>query len=265
MQGNTGGCGPSNECLACERRGLLTEAGLLVRPGRGGGRALDEGGGVSAHGGVGGGARGTGSGRRTKGDWDSDHTGTHSGDGRMLNKRRAIFWLLDVLTVARAQPQHLPSSSLPPRPPRPPQASPPGPASTPCSLVRDLLVVPTARQLPSAIAKANMSGRVQKQSMSELKLRRLTEHNQRLREDLARPRIRVSEASRRYAPAHSLLPPTPGPHPGVCHSLINYCKSTPDHLVSTSPDIVYHFMLLETWAVQRCCISCWSHSRNRVG
>ncbi|CDO70022.1 hypothetical protein BN946_scf184354.g24 [Trametes cinnabarina] len=54
-----------------------------------------------------------------------------------------------------------------------------------------------------------MSGRVQKQSMSELKLRRLTEHNQRLREDLARPRIRVSEASK---------------------SLINYCKSTPDHL-----------------------------------
>ncbi|KAH9900841.1 G-protein gamma subunit [Trametes coccinea BRFM310] len=55
-----------------------------------------------------------------------------------------------------------------------------------------------------------MSGRVQKQSMSELKLRRLTEHNQRLREDLARPRIRVSEASK---------------------SLINYCKSTPDHLI----------------------------------
>lgn len=34
--------------------------------------------------------------------------------------------------------------------------------------------------------------------MSELKLRRLTEHNQRLREDLARPRVRVSEASQRY-------------------------------------------------------------------
>lgn len=33
--------------------------------------------------------------------------------------------------------------------------------------------------------------------MSELKLRRLTEHNQRLRDDLARPRIRVSEASAR--------------------------------------------------------------------
>lgn len=35
------------------------------------------------------------------------------------------------------------------------------------------------------------------QPMSELKLRRLTEHNQRLREDLARPRVRVSEASAR--------------------------------------------------------------------
>lgn len=36
------------------------------------------------------------------------------------------------------------------------------------------------------------------QSMSELKLRRLAEHNQRLKEDLARPRVRVSEASSRY-------------------------------------------------------------------
>ena len=42
---------------------------------------------------------------------------------------------------------------------------------------------------------ARGSGR---QSMSELKLRRLLEHNQRLREDLARPRLRVSEASARY-------------------------------------------------------------------
>jgi hypothetical protein len=33
--------------------------------------------------------------------------------------------------------------------------------------------------------------------MSELKLRRVIEHNQRLREDLARPRVRVSEASAR--------------------------------------------------------------------
>ncbi|KAF7311461.1 G-protein gamma subunit [Mycena kentingensis (nom. inval.)] len=55
-----------------------------------------------------------------------------------------------------------------------------------------------------------MNSRPHKQSMSELKLRRLTEHNQRLREDLARPRVRVSEASA---------------------SLIRYCKTTKDHLV----------------------------------
>ncbi|KAH9900837.1 G-protein gamma subunit [Cubamyces lactineus] len=55
-----------------------------------------------------------------------------------------------------------------------------------------------------------MNSRPHKQSMSELKLRRLTEHNQRLREDLARPRIRVSEASA---------------------SLIRYCKTTRDPLV----------------------------------
>lgn len=53
-----------------------------------------------------------------------------------------------------------------------------------------------------------------KQSMSELKLRRLLEHNQRLRDDLARPRIRVSEASA---------------------SLIRYCKTTKDHLVRIYP------------------------------
>lgn len=44
--------------------------------------------------------------------------------------------------------------------------------------------------------------------MSELKLRRLTEHNQRLREDLARPRIRVSEASARCLSHDSLRRPT---------------------------------------------------------
>lgn len=43
-----------------------------------------------------------------------------------------------------------------------------------------------------------MNARPQKQSMSELKFRRLVEHNQRLKEDLNRPRIRVSEASTRY-------------------------------------------------------------------
>ncbi|KAI0797552.1 G-protein gamma subunit [Abortiporus biennis] len=58
-----------------------------------------------------------------------------------------------------------------------------------------------------------MSGRPQKQSMSELKYRRLVEHNQRLKDDLMRPRIRVSEASA---------------------SLIRYCKTTKDALVLPS-------------------------------
>lgn len=35
-------------------------------------------------------------------------------------------------------------------------------------------------------------------SMSELRYRRVLEHNQQLREDLARPRIRISEASSGY-------------------------------------------------------------------
>lgn len=38
-----------------------------------------------------------------------------------------------------------------------------------------------------------------KQSMADLKLRRLTELNNRLREDLERERIPVSQAARRYA------------------------------------------------------------------
>ncbi|PWN88725.1 putative guanine nucleotide-binding protein gamma subunit [Acaromyces ingoldii] len=52
--------------------------------------------------------------------------------------------------------------------------------------------------------------RPHQQSMSEMKLRRLTEHNARLREDLDRPRVRVSEAS---------------------SSLIRFTKSTRDYLV----------------------------------
>lgn len=72
-----------------------------------------------------------------------------------------------------------------------------------------------------------MNTRSGRQSMSELKLRRLIEHNQRLREDLARPRMRVSEASARYiAPLRPLFS---GSWP-FC-SLIRYCKTTKDHLV----------------------------------
>jgi guanine nucleotide-binding protein subunit gamma len=62
-----------------------------------------------------------------------------------------------------------------------------------------------------------MNARPHKQSMSELKLRRLTEHNQRLREDLARPRMRVSEASSRCVRARlfprRLSPTRPQPDP----------------------------------------------------
>ncbi|KAK1922664.1 G-protein gamma subunit [Papiliotrema laurentii] len=52
--------------------------------------------------------------------------------------------------------------------------------------------------------------RPHKQTMQELKLRRLAEHNARLREDLARPRQRVSDASK---------------------SLIDYCASKRDPLL----------------------------------
>jgi len=40
--------------------------------------------------------------------------------------------------------------------------------------------------------------REKKQTMAELKLRRLTELNIRLREDLDRPRVKVSEAAQKY-------------------------------------------------------------------
>ncbi|KAI5279726.1 Guanine nucleotide-binding protein subunit gamma [Ascosphaera aggregata] len=52
--------------------------------------------------------------------------------------------------------------------------------------------------------------RDKKQSMHELKLRRLNELNVRLKEDLDRPRVKVAEAS---------------------VSLINYCNATRDYMV----------------------------------
>ncbi|ODO06090.1 guanine nucleotide-binding protein subunit gamma [Cryptococcus wingfieldii CBS 7118] len=61
----------------------------------------------------------------------------------------------------------------------------------------------------NGISPANLS-RPHKTTMSELKLRRLKEHNTRLREDLARPRVRVSEAS---------------------VSLIKHCSSTKDPIL----------------------------------
>ncbi|KAK6355226.1 hypothetical protein TWF696_004340 [Orbilia brochopaga] len=59
-------------------------------------------------------------------------------------------------------------------------------------------------------AGAREPAREKKGSMQELKLRRLTELNARLREDLERPRVKVSEA---------------------CQSMINYTKTTKDFMV----------------------------------
>lgn len=96
------------------------------------------------------------------------------------------------------------------------------------SVIHSPLSLTSLFALPSlfqSFSTSPMSSRP-KQSMSELKLRRLLEHNQRLREDLGRPRIRVSEASA---------------------SLIRYCKTTTDHLVSLSlffpsqSDHLHHF------------------------
>ncbi|KAI4277891.1 MAG: hypothetical protein LQ337_001437 [Flavoplaca oasis] len=58
--------------------------------------------------------------------------------------------------------------------------------------------------------RAGGDARNKKQSMADLKLRRLNELNSRLKEDLERPRIKVSEASM---------------------SLIQYCQNTRDFMV----------------------------------
>ena len=50
---------------------------------------------------------------------------------------------------------------------------------------------------PYEIRAGGDAGKKQKQSMADLKLRRLKELNTRLQEDLERPRIKVSEASMR--------------------------------------------------------------------
>jgi guanine nucleotide-binding protein subunit gamma len=52
--------------------------------------------------------------------------------------------------------------------------------------------------------RTNETGKSKKQSMAELKLRRLTELNQRLQEDLNRRRIPVSEAAMEYVVGKSL-------------------------------------------------------------
>lgn len=58
--------------------------------------------------------------------------------------------------------------------------------------------------------RARVDGNNKKQSLADLKLRRLNELNDRLKEDLERPRITIFEASM---------------------SLIEYCNSTRDFMV----------------------------------
>ena len=58
---------------------------------------------------------------------------------------------------------------------------------------------PNLQIMPSAYAvKDGGDARSKKQSMADLKLRRLQELNTRLKEDLERPRVKVAEASTRY-------------------------------------------------------------------
>jgi guanine nucleotide-binding protein subunit gamma, fungi len=53
--------------------------------------------------------------------------------------------------------------------------------------------------------RAGGDGKNKKQSMADLKLRRLNELNLRLKEDLDRPRVTVAQASKESVPT----PPTP--------------------------------------------------------
>lgn len=62
--------------------------------------------------------------------------------------------------------------------------------------------------------------------MADLKLRRLQELNVRLKEDLERPRVKVQEASMRYAAVCNLQH-----QPLTQSSLINYCSQTRDYMV----------------------------------
>jgi guanine nucleotide-binding protein subunit gamma len=69
-----------------------------------------------------------------------------------------------------------------------------------------------------------------KQSMADLKLRRLTELNNRLREDLERERIPVSQAAKRLVAILSMLKALEIPLTDIC-SIIAYTNSTKDFMV----------------------------------
>lgn len=80
--------------------------------------------------------------------------------------------------------------------------------------------------MPSAYTvKDGGDARSKKQSMADLKLRRLQELNTRLKEDLERPRVKVAEASNRYVSCHWIAQFT------NTNSLITYCNQTRDYMV----------------------------------
>ena len=72
-----------------------------------------------------------------------------------------------------------------------------------------------------------------KQSMADLKLRRLTELNNRLREDLERERIPVSQAAKRYANSQTreIHIKTAA---NARYSIISYTSSTKDFMVPST-------------------------------
>ena len=81
---------------------------------------------------------------------------------------------------------------------------------------------------PAYAVRDGGDAKSKKQSMADLKLRRLQELNSRLKEDLERPRVKVAEASMRYfvsSRSNACITNT------SINSLINYCNQTRDYMV----------------------------------
>lgn len=81
--------------------------------------------------------------------------------------------------------------------------------------------------------------REKKQTMAELKLRRLTELNIRLREDLDRPRVKVSDACQSYVlwplmDSRTARYETSVTNPVSYYRMINYTKTTKDFMVPST-------------------------------
>lgn len=82
--------------------------------------------------------------------------------------------------------------------------------------------------MPAYELRSVGDGRAKKQSMADLKYRRLMELNSRLKEDLDRPRVKVSEAALSYVMMHLF---DCARYANFMRSLINYCNNTRDFMV----------------------------------